>query len=319
MSARLAVIVVENLTKDYASGWLGHRRHRAVDHLTLEVQEGEIFGLLGPNGAGKTTTVKLLLRLIRPTAGTVRLFGRSPEDPVVRAQLGFLPEHPYLPEALTACELLDYFGQLCGLSRSDRLARAAALLHQVGLPASVADRPLRQLSRGELARVGLAQALLHDPKLLILDDPFGGLDPEGRRQVRDWLLRWREEGRTIFLSTPLIAEAEIICDRVALLHRGRLLACGSPAELAPPTARGAVEILARDLTPQTCESLRARGCDVRADRALVRVCAPASANGWEAVDFIRRSGGCVIAVNPIRSSLERFFEDAVTASEASPA
>ncbi len=319
MSARSAIIVVENLTKDYASGWLAHRRHRAVDRLTLEVKEGEIFGLLGPNGAGKTTTIKLLLRLIRPTSGTVRLFGRLPEDRLVRAQLGFLPEHPYLPEALTARELLDYFGRLFGLSRSDRSARVALVLHQVGIPASVADRPLRQLSRGELARVGFAQALLHNPKLLILDDPFGGLDPEGRRQVRDWLLRWREEGKTIFLSTPLVAEAEIICDRVALLHRGRLLACGSPAELAPPTAQGAVEILARDLAPQTRESLRARGCDVRADRTLVRICAPASAEGWEAVDFIRRSGGHVIAVNPLRSPLERFFEDAVTASGASPA
>jgi len=310
-----AVIVIENLTKEYVSGWLVRRRHRAVDRVTLEVKEGEIFGLLGPNGAGKTTTIKLLLRLIRPTAGTIRLFDRPPEDLAVRAQLGFLPEHPYLPEALTARELLDYFGWLFGLSRSDRAARVAAVLHQVGIPASVADRPLRQLSRGELARVGLAQAMLNDPRLLILDDPFTGLDLEGRRQVRDLLLRWREEGKTIFLSTPLVAEAELICDRVALLHRGRLLACGSPAELAPPTDRGVMEILVRDLAPQACEALRARGYDVRADRALVRVWA--SAEVWETVDFIRRSGGRVIAVTPLRSPLERFFEDVVTASGAS--
>ncbi|MCS6818145.1 MAG: ABC transporter ATP-binding protein [Blastocatellia bacterium] len=313
-----AVIIAENLTKEYVSGWLGRRRHRAVDHVTLEVREGEIFGLLGPNGAGKTTTIKLLLQLIRPTEGTVRLFGRPPGDPAVRAQLGFLPEHPYLPEALTARELLDYFGRLFGLSRSERSARATVVLHQVGIPTSVADRPLRHLSRGELARVGFAQALLHDPKLLILDDPFGGLDLEGRRQVRDLLIRWREEGKTIFLSTPLITEAEIICDRVALLHRGRLLASGSPTELVPPTERGTMEILARDLAPQTCESLRALGCDLHADRTLVRICAPASADAWEVVDFIRRSGGRVITVNPLRSPLERFFEDAVTASEATP-
>jgi len=314
-----AVIVVENLTKEYTSGWLGRRRHRAVDRVTLEVREGEIFGLLGPNGAGKTTTIKLLLRLIRPTAGTVRLFGRSPEDPAVRAQIGFVPEHPYLPEALTARELLDYFGRLFGFSRSERWARTQAVLRQIGVPASVGDRPLRHLSRGELARIGLAQALLHDPKLLILDDPFGGLDPDGRRQVRDLLLRWRADGKTIFLSTPLIAEGEAICDRVALLHRGQLRACGSPAELASPTDPGIAEILVRDLAPPVCEALRTQGFDVRADRALVRVWTPASARVWEALDVIRQSGGRVIAVNPLRSSLERFFADGVTSSEASRA
>lgn len=310
-----AVIAVENLTKDYASGWLRRRSYRAVDHLTLEVREGEIFGLLGPNGAGKTTTVKLLLHLIRPTAGRVRLFGRSPEEPAVRAQLGFLPEHPSFPEALTGRELLDYFGRLFGLSRADRAARIAAVLHQVGIPTAVADRPMRQLSRGELTRIGLAQALLHDPKLLILDDPMGGLDPEGRRQVRDLLLRLREEGKTIFLSTAMVAEAEAICDRVALLHRGRLRACGSPIELAASGEGGTVEILARDLDAHACASLRARGCAVEANRALVRIHAPTSADVGEWVDVIQQLGGRVIAVSPLRSPLERFFANALTAAE----
>ncbi len=310
-----AVIAVENLTKDYASGWLRRRSYRAVDHLTLEVREGEIFGLLGPNGAGKTTTVKLLLHLIRPTAGRVRLFGRSPEEPAVRAQLGFLPEHPSFPEALTGRELLDYFGRLFGLSRTDRAARIAAVLHQVGIPTAVADRLMRQLSRGELTRIGLAQALLHDPKLLILDDPMGGLDPEGRRQVRDLLLRLREEGKTIFLSTAVVAEAEAICDRVALLHRGRLRACGSPIALAASGEGGMVEILARDLDARACASLRARGCAVHADRALVRIQAPTSADVGEWVDVIQQLGGRVIAVSPLRSPLERFFANTLTASE----
>jgi len=314
-----SVILLENLTKDYVSGWFRRRWHRALDHLTLEVREGEIFGLLGPNGAGKTTTVKLLLHLLRPTTGTVRLFGRSPEEPVVRAHVGFLPEHPYFPDALTGRELLDYCGRLFGLSRSDRSARIAAVLRQVGLEASAADRPLRQLSRGELTRVGLAQALLHDPKLLILDDPMWGLDPDGRRQVRDLLLRAREEGKTIFLSTSQAAEAEILCDRVALLHRGRLRACGPPAELAASRGGGVVEILARGLTPDACEVLRARGLEVHADRALVRIRVPNSMAAWEGIEAIRYLGGHIIALNPLQSPLERFFEEVLTSSETSEA
>ncbi len=312
-----SVILLENLTKDYVSRWFPRRWHRALDHLTVEVREGEIFGLLGPNGAGKTTTVKLLLHLLRPTRGTVRLFGRSPEEPAVRAHVGFLPEHPYFPGAMTGCELLDFFGRLFGLSRRDRSARIAAVLHQVGLDISVADRPLRQLSRGELTRMGLAQALLNDPKLLILDDPMWGLDPEGRRQVRDLLLRAREQGKTIFLSTSQAAEAEILCDRVALLHRGRLRACGSPAELAALSGGGEVEILVRGLDSEACTALRAHGFDVHVDRALVRIRVPDSATVWERIEAIRHLGGHIIALNPLRSPLERFFEEALTSSETS--
>jgi ABC-2 type transport system ATP-binding protein len=314
-----SVILLENLTKDYAGGWLRRRRHRALDHLTVEVREGEIFGLLGPNGAGKTTTVKLLLHLLRPTMGTVRLFGCSPDEPAVRAHVGFLPEHPYFPEAMTGRELLDFFGRLFGLSRSDRSARIAAVLRQVGLDVSVADRPLRQLSRGELTRVGLAQALLNDPKLLILDDPMWGLDPDGRRQVRDLLLRAREEGKTIFLSTSQAAEAEILCDRVALLYRGRLRACGSPTELAASQGGGMVEVLARGLDAEACAVLRARGLEVHVDRALLRIRVPGSTPVWEGIEAIRHLGGYIIALNPLRSPLERFFEEGVTSSETSEA
>ncbi len=309
------ILVTENLTKDYVSGWIRRRRYRAVERLSLEVQEGEIFGLLGPNGAGKTTTIKLLLHLLRPTSGSVRIFGRSPEDLTVRAQVGFLPEHPYLPDVLTARELLDYFGRLFGLSRAERAARMRAVLDRVGFRKDLADRPLRQLSRGERVRVGLAQALLQDPKLLILDDPMDGLDPMGRRHLRELMLSLREEGKTIFFSAPLVAEAETLCDRVALLSRGRLLACGSPAALTSAPERGIVEILARDLDPQACESLRVRGFQVHADRALVRIQVPASTDMWEGIEAIRKLGGRLIAVTPLRSPLEQFFEIASHSEE----
>jgi ABC-2 type transport system ATP-binding protein len=211
-------------------GHLGIGRTVAVDDLGLEVRRGEIFGLLGPNGAGKTTTIKLLLALLRPDRGAVRVLGRPPSDTAVRARIGFLPERPYFYDYLTAEEFLDFYGRLHGLPDRDGKARIGRILDRVGL-GGCERTPLRRFSKGMVQRLGLAQALQHDPDLLILDEPMSGLDPIGRRDVRDMILALREAGRTVLFSSHILQDAEMICDRVAILRRGRVAAVGSLDEM----------------------------------------------------------------------------------------
>ena len=226
-----AAIEIDNLTKDYEVGFWRKRKVRALDGLSLAVEEGEIFGFLGANGAGKSTTMKLLMRLMYPTAGRARINGRDIEDISMHAAIGYLPEHPYFYDYLTARELLEYCAELFGYTRNDCRARAARLLAAVRLEEKSWDKQLRKFSKGMLQRVGLAQALVNDPSIVFLDEPMSGLDPIGRREVRDLIASLRTRGTTVFFCSHILADIEVLCDRAAILQRGRLAHIGRLADL----------------------------------------------------------------------------------------
>ena len=222
----MAAIEILDLEKTYLVGFWRKRPKVALRALRLTIAEGEVFGFLGPNGAGKTTTLKLLMGLVFPTSGSARILGREMDDPEVKSQIGFLPEQPYFYDHLTARELLNYYGQLSGVPAKGRSARVEQMLGRVGL-ADAAGIQLRKFSKGMLQRVGLAQAILHDPKLVFLDEPMSGLDPMGRREVRDLIQQLRSEGKTVFFSTHILSDAEALCDRVGVIHQGELRGVGA--------------------------------------------------------------------------------------------
>src|SRR5262244_1318046 len=223
-------IEIENLTKDYPSGFLNLRKKRSLEGLTMQVEDGEVFGFLGPNGAGKSTTIKLLMSLIFPTAGTARILGRSISDIEMHRDIGYLPEQPYFYDYLTAAELLDYFARFHNLKATDRRERVAKMLKKVGLE-TARKIQLRKYSKGMLQRVGLAQAILHDPKVVILDEPMSGLDPIGRHEVRDIILELKSEGKTVLFSTHILTDAEMLCDKVGVIVGGKLQGVGRPGEI----------------------------------------------------------------------------------------
>src|ERR1044071_842618 len=225
------------LTKDYAVGFWRKRPYRALDSLTLDVAPGEVFGFLGPNGAGKTTTLKLLMQLVFPTSGRAEILGRPLGDLSMKRRIGYLPEHPYFYDYLTAEELLAYFAALLGLSGSARTQRVASLLDEVGI-AGERRLQLRKFSKGVLQRVGIAQALLNEPELVIFDEPMSGLDPLGRRDVRALILRLRDRGCTVFFSSHVLSDAETLCSRVAILAKGALVASGKLSEMLAFQVRG---------------------------------------------------------------------------------
>src|SRR5436190_13363738 len=255
-------IETDQLTKDFAVGFWRKRPYRAVDRLSLEVHPGEVFGFLGPNGAGKTTTLKLLMQLLYPTAGHARILGRPVGDLDVRRRIGYLPENPYFYDYLTAEELLEYFAGLFGLGRAERRARAASLLDDVGLGAE-RRLQLRKFSKGMVQRVGIAQALINRPEVVFLDEPMSGLDPLGRRDIRALILRLREQGTTVFFSSHILSDAEVLCSRVGILAGGRLAASGRLSDLVAYETRG-YELVVTNLAPALAESLRARATRVTA-------------------------------------------------------
>ncbi|MEK7747588.1 MAG: ABC transporter ATP-binding protein [Nitrospirota bacterium] len=225
----MSVIKIEGLSKEYTLG-LGQTRRVALRDLSLEINPGEVFGFLGPNGAGKTTTIKILVGLMAPTSGTARLFDQEITNESVRSKIGFLPETPSFYEYLTAVEILSFYGQLFNLPKSEIRGRVASLLKQVGLESS-RDLQLRKFSKGMLQRVGIAQALINDPELIILDEPMSGLDPIGRKEMRELILMLKHQGKTIFFSSHIIHDVEMICDRVGILAEGQLLGMGHLDEI----------------------------------------------------------------------------------------
>src|SRR5258705_8838167 len=233
----MPALATDELTKDYAIGFWRKRPYQALDHLTLSVERGEVFGFLGPNGAGKTTTLKLLMQLVYPSSGRAELLGRPVGDFRVKRRIGYLPENPYFYDHLTAEELLTYFAALFGYGAADRKARAARLLDEVGIGAE-RRLQLRKFSKGMLQRVGIAQALLNDPELVIFDEPMSGLDPLGRRDVRALILGLRDRGCTVFFSSHVLSDAEALCNRVAILAKGRLVATGRLTDMLAFRARG---------------------------------------------------------------------------------
>jgi ABC-2 type transport system ATP-binding protein len=232
-----AAIETENLTKDFMVGFWRPRPYRALDALSLSVEAGEVFGFLGPNGAGKSTTLKLLMQLIYPTAGQARILGRPAGDVSVRQRIGFLAENPYFYDYLTAEEVLTYFARLFGIHGRAAHERVATVLDEVGIAAERRMR-LRQFSKGMLQRVGLAQALINEPEVIFLDEPMSGLDPLGRRQVRDLILQLRGKGTTVFFSSHILSDAETLCSRVAILAQGRLAATGRISDLVAFRLKG---------------------------------------------------------------------------------
>lgn len=295
-------IEIQGLTKDYPVGFWRKRMRRSLDNLTLQVEEGEVFGFLGPNGAGKTTTLKLLMGLIFPTSGTARVRGRSIEDFAMRREIGYLPEQPYFYDYLTARELLDYYARFSGYSSAERRERVDRNLERVGL-ASAGKVQLRKFSKGMLQRVGIAQAILHDPQVLFLDEPMSGLDPVGRREVRDIILDLKRQGRTIFFSTHILSDAEMLCDRVAVLHEGKLQGMGAPEQIVSIELLG-MEILfeaaaGRALPAGLLELATKTGARYRIE---VR-----EAELYDALDRLKSSGARILSVTPVRPTLEDYF------------
>jgi ABC-2 type transport system ATP-binding protein len=302
----MAALQTFDLTKDYAVGFWRKRPYRALDGLTLDVEAGEVFGFLGPNGAGKTTTLKLLVQLVYPTAGRAEIFGRAVGDPSVKRRLGFLPENPYFYDYLTAEELLTYFASLFGYRGADRHARASRLLDEVGIGAE-RRLQLRKFSKGMVQRVGIAQALINDPDLVILDEPMSGLDPLGRRDVRALILRLRDRGCTVFFSSHVLSDAEALCSRVAILAKGRLVAAGRLAEMLPFRARG-WELVVAGASERAIAALGARvRRAVRIDEGRYTLELPFDPPPDRLLAELTAGGAELVSLNPIRDTLEDFF------------
>jgi len=311
------VVSVDHLAKDFFVGFWRPRPYRALDGVSFDIRQGEVFGLLGPNGAGKSTTLKILTNLIWPTSGAATVLGRPPGDVGARQRLGFLPEHPTFYDHLTAEELLLYFAGLFGYRGADRTARAGRALDVVGLGAD-RRRPLRQYSKGMLQRVGLAQALVNDPELVILDEPMSGLDPLGRREVREIILRLRDEGRTILFSSHILSDAEWLCNRVAILSKGHVVALGTVAELVAgragtPAARG-WEIVASRMPASLADRLAPRTTrrTLLGDGRYALELAPGE-RPEPIIAEIAAAGADLVSVAPLRTSLEEVFVERVGA------
>jgi ABC-2 type transport system ATP-binding protein len=298
----MAAIEILDLEKSYSVGFWRKRPKLALRPLRLTIEDGEVFGFLGPNGAGKTTTLKLLMGLVFPTAGTARILGMDMDDPRVKSQIGFLPEQPYFYDHLSARELLNYYGQLSGVPAKERSSRVEEMLARVGLTES-AGVQLRKFSKGMLQRVGLAQAILHDPKLVFLDEPMSGLDPAGRREVRDLIQQLRNEGKTVFFSTHILSDAEALCDRVGIIHQGELRGVGAVADLTSEKL-GKIEIIFyAHKVPAALSSL---GAEARISGDMVNAVLPEEHQD-AALEVLRNERLKLISLAPVRCSLEEYY------------
>ena len=310
----MRALAAHELTKDYAVGFWRKRPYRALDALTLDVEPGEVFGFLGPNGAGKTTTLKLLMQLVFPTSGHAEILGRPLGDRSVKYRIGYLPENPYFYDHLTAEELLAYFGALFGYPGGECRARAARLLDEVGIGAE-RRLQLRKFSKGMLQRVGIAQALINDPELVIFDEPMSGLDPLGRRDVRALILRLRDRGCTVFFSSHVLSDAEALCSRVAILAKGRLVAGGLLTELLPFRARG-WELVVAGASEAAIAKLGAhvlRSVRLGEGRYTLELPLDPPPERWLAE--LTSGGAHLVSLNPLRQTLEDFFVQQVTAPD----
>lgn len=298
----MAAIEILGLEKTYSVGFWRKRPKCALKPLTLTVEDGEIFGFLGPNGAGKTTTLKMLVGLAFPTSGTARILGREVDDPKMKAQIGFLPEQPYFYDYLTARELLKYYGHLSGVDAKRLSGQVDNVLARVGLK-DAANVQLRKFSKGMLQRAGIAQAILHDPKVVFLDEPMSGLDPMGRREVRSLIEELKAEGKTVFFSTHILSDAEALCDRVAIIHLGELRGVGAVEELTAGV-RGRVEIVWQG--PAVPAAIEGLGAEYHFAGDTIRAVL-AEENQEAVLDALRRERSRLISVTPVRMSLEDYF------------
>lgn len=306
----MAVVEIDKLTKDYEVGFLRKRKVRALDGLSLTVNQGEIFGLLGANGAGKTTTLKLLMTLIFPTAGNAQILGHNIADVSIHSRIGYLPENPYFYDYLSAFEFLDFCGQIFGFSRAERNSRAKELLSRVKLDESKWNTQLRKFSKGMLQRVGLAQALINNPEVVFLDEPMSGLDPIGRREVRDLIAALRQEGKTVFMCSHILSDIEVLCNRVAILKGGRLAHFGSLEELRQRTAEEQlVEIVVTgtDVAALTPHLPPGNSFTMTASPAGLRIEVKDETDVDAVIVALRKAGGQLVSVQPLTQSLEELF------------
>ena len=311
-------IRTEALTKHYTVGFWRPRPYVALDGLTLQVEQGEVFGFLGPNGAGKTTTLKLLMQLIYPTSGHAEILGKPIGDVSVKRRVGYLPETPYFYDYLTAEELLNYFGALFGYAAAERRRRTGALLDEVGI-GKERRLPLRKFSKGMLQRVGIAQAILNDPEVVFLDEPMSGLDPLGRREMRQLILRLRDRGCTVFLSTHVLADAEALCSRVAILAGGRRAVSGRLSEILAFQAHG-WELIVSNLGEAALKSVQERGL-VRGATKLAEgryaLDLPLTPPPEQTLALLITTGAALVSLTPMRDTLEDFFVRQVSGARPS--
>jgi ABC-2 type transport system ATP-binding protein len=301
-----SAIRTRELSKDYYVGFWRPRPYRALDRLSIDVAPGDVFGFLGPNGAGKTTTLKLLMQLVFPTSGDAEILGRPLGDVGVRRRIGYLPENPYFYDHLTAEELLEYYGRLFGMSAADRGQRIPAILDRLGIGAE-RRLPLRKYSKGMLQRVGIAQALLNDPEVIFLDEPMSGLDPLGRRDIRSLMLELRDHGRTIFFSSHILADAEALCSRVAIVAGGRLAASGVLSDMLAFEVRG-WELVVSEVTPDALARITPapRRVTPISDRRYALELSLEQPPERVLADLVA-TGARLVSLNPVRDTLEDFF------------
>lgn len=304
------IIEIKGLSKDYEKGFWKKKRIRALDGLTLDVAPGQIFGFLGGNGAGKTTTIKVLMGLIFPTEGSARILGEDISNVKMHSKIGYCPENPYFYDYLKASELMDYFGRLFGLDAARRKAVSTELLTKVGLDEKDWNKQLRKYSKGMLQRVGIAQSLVNDPELIVLDEPMSGLDPVGRREIRELIAGLRDSGKTVFMSSHILSDIEALCDNVAILRKGSLVATGHLDELLAATGEErAFEVNVKSVTAEEIEN------GISGIPGAVLSAKPSGASiqisGDEEVErvlsVVRAAGGSLVSVQPVRQSLEELF------------
>lgn len=298
------IIEIENLTKDYEVGFWKKRKVRALDDLSLTVKPGQIFGFLGGNGAGKTTTIKILMTLLFPTSGSARILGSDISDVSMHQRIGYCPENPYFYDYLTASELMKYFGQLLGFDSTERSRRTSELLTKVGLDEKDWNKQLRKYSKGMLQRVGLAQALINEPEIVFFDEPMSGLDPIGRREIRELIIELRQKGTTVFMSTHILSDVEALCDEVAILRRGKLTATGHLDDLL--SRQGEHQIYEVTFTNVSAAQLPA-GYSTRSAANGVIVEVDDELQIEKVLTEARSSGAKLISVQPVRQSLEELF------------
>jgi ABC-2 type transport system ATP-binding protein len=310
MGMSTPAIEIDGLSKEYPFGFLNLKKKRSLENLTMQVETGEVFGFLGPNGAGKSTTIKLLMRLIFPTSGTARILGKSIDDVRMHERIGYLPEQPYFYDYLTATEVLEYFARFHQMTAADRHERVAKILKKVGLETAKKIQ-LRKYSKGMLQRVGLAQAILHDPEVVVLDEPMSGLDPLGRREVRDIILELKRAGKTVLFSTHILTDAEMLCDRVGVIVGGKLRGVGTPGEMVGIQTQG-MEILFELHGEAKNMPLFSRAMKT-GERYRVQV--PES-ELYGALDELKAAGARILSVAQIKPTLEEFFMNLVEADRA---
>lgn len=306
------ILKIEGLEKTYRH-FFWSAKESALKGISFEVTRGTIFGLVGPNGAGKTTTIKLILGLIKPDRGDISLFGRKVSFFRNRALLGYLPENPYFYDYLTANEILDFYGRLFGLSAEVRKERRRELIRMVGLEDS-ANKPLRKFSKGMLQRIGIAQALINDPQFLILDEPLSGLDPIGRKEIKDILIDLKQRGKTILFSSHIMSDVEMLCDRVALLVRGNLVSIGRLEELLHPQIR-AVEVIAANIEASELERIKETAIFTLEQGGQVLFNFTDEAQADKAIELLRKGKGRLVSIIRQHETLEEYFMERIKESK----